>query len=66
MINARGDSITPVETSQLPLFRLLGAAAKDKRYARFDGTHAPAKFQDVIRETLDWLDRYLGPVAVSG
>jgi formylglycine-generating enzyme required for sulfatase activity/dienelactone hydrolase len=66
MINARGDVITPVETSQLPLFRLLGAPAEDKRYALYDGTHVPTRFQDVIRETLDWLDRYLGPVAVSG
>jgi hypothetical protein len=65
MINARGDFVTPVETSQLPMLRLLGAPPADKRHALFDGSHAPTRFNDVVRETLSWLDRYLGPVALS-
>ena len=49
-----------METSQLPLFRLLGAPAQDKRQVITEGGHAPP--QDlVVKETIDWLDRYLGP-----
>jgi pimeloyl-ACP methyl ester carboxylesterase len=61
MLNGRYDFIFPVETSQLPLFRLLGAPAQDKRQVITEGGHAPP--QDlVVKETIDWLDRYLGPV----
>jgi pimeloyl-ACP methyl ester carboxylesterase len=61
MLNGRYDFFFPVETSQLPLFRLLGAAAQDKRQVITEGGHAPP--QDlVVKETIDWLDRYLGPV----
>jgi dienelactone hydrolase len=62
MINGRYDSY---ETEQLPLLRWLGTPAKDKRHAVFDTGHIPAR-DDIIKETLDWLDRYLGPVNQSG
>ena len=61
MINGRYDFIFPLETSQRPLFRLLGAPEKDKRHAIIAGGHA-TPMNDVIKETLNWLDRYLGPV----
>jgi formylglycine-generating enzyme required for sulfatase activity/dienelactone hydrolase/predicted Ser/Thr protein kinase len=61
MVNGRDDLAFPLETSQIPLFRLLGAAEKDKRHFVVEGGHAPLN-QEVIRETLEWLDRYLGPV----
>lgn len=55
-------SIFPVESSQLPLFRLLGTPAEHKRHVIFeDAGHVPPRL-DVIREILGWLDRYLGPV----
>ena len=61
MINGRYDFFFPVETSQQPLFALLGAKASDKRYIVVDGGHYPP--QDLlVKETVDWLDRYLGPV----
>jgi hypothetical protein len=53
--------IFPLETSQIPMFRLLGAADTDKRHVVLEGGHV-AFNQDVIREVLGWLDRYLGPV----
>jgi hypothetical protein len=62
MINGRSDLLVPLETSQIPMFRLLGAPAKDKRHVVLEGGHASVRFQEVIKETLDWLDRYLGPV----
>jgi len=61
MLNGRNDFLFPIESSQLPLFRLLGAPEKDKRHVVFDSGHVPPR-QPLIREILDWLDKYLGPV----
>jgi dienelactone hydrolase len=65
MINGRYDFLRPVESSQLPLFRLLGAPSKDKRHVIFDSGHIPPRIP-AIRETLQQLDRYLGPVRRKG
>jgi hypothetical protein len=61
MIDGKYDFDTPLNCCQLPLFRLLGTPARDKRHALFDAGHLPDR-NDIIRETLDWLDKYLGPV----
>ncbi len=61
MLNGRYDFSFPVETSQRPLFQFLGARAQDKRHVVAEGGHWPP--QDLlVKETIDWLDRYLGPV----
>lgn len=60
MLNGRHDFQFPLETSQLPLFRLLGTPASDKRHVVFDSGHVPPRME-VIKEILDWLDRYFGP-----
>ena len=59
----RDDFLLPLETAQKPFLELLGAPPEDKRLAVLDGGHLPPDRQAIIRETLDWLDRYLGPVA---
>ena len=61
MLNGRYDHFFPLEESQNPLFNLLGTPAKDKKHVVYDTGHAPPR-KDFIRESLDWLDRYLGPV----
>ena len=61
MINGKYDFDTPLNTCQIPLFRLLGTPPKDKRHALFDTGHIPPR-NEIIKETLDWLDHYLGPV----
>jgi eukaryotic-like serine/threonine-protein kinase len=61
MINGRYDFLLPLETNQEPLFRLLGTPPADKRHLVLDSGHAPP-LTPWIRETLDWLDHYLGPV----
>jgi formylglycine-generating enzyme required for sulfatase activity/cephalosporin-C deacetylase-like acetyl esterase len=49
------------ETSSLPFFSMLGTPDADKRRIIYDtGHNLPPN--DAIKETLDWLDRYLGPV----
>jgi eukaryotic-like serine/threonine-protein kinase len=60
----RSDFLFPVETSMRPMFRLLGAPEKDKRLFLRDGGHVPPDGQLSIerKETLDWFDRYLGPI----
>jgi hypothetical protein len=61
MINGRYDFAIPLETCQEPFFHLLGAAPQNKKHVLFDTGHAPPQLP-VMKEALDWLDRYLGPV----
>ena len=61
MLNGRLDFFFPVETAQLPFLRMLGTPPEDRRHVLFDSGHVPPP-KERIRETLDWLDRYLGPV----
>ena len=60
MVNGRYDYVFPLEMSQNPLFRLFGSPEKDKRHVVFDTGHTPPN-DVLIKEVLDWLDRYLGP-----
>jgi pimeloyl-ACP methyl ester carboxylesterase len=61
MINGRDDFVYPVDSSQIPKFRLLGTPPQDKRHAILEAGHVLPR-TGFIKETLDWLDRYLGPV----
>ncbi|PYT62078.1 MAG: hypothetical protein DMG35_08290 [Acidobacteria bacterium] len=61
MVNGRYDHFFPYEKSQKVMFQLLGTPAKDKRHAVFEAGHIPPHDQ-MIKEILDWLDRYQGPV----
>ena len=62
MVNGRYDPGINLETALRPLFDNLGTPEKDKRLYLTDSDHIPP-INDVIRETLAWLDTYLGPVA---
>ena len=60
---ARYDATYPLEQSQLPLFRLLGAAEGDKRHVLLETGHdVRVQRAAMTRETLAWFDKYLGPV----
>jgi len=61
MMNGRDDFLSPLEQSQIPMFRLLGTAGKDKRRVVFDSGHSVPR-TELIKEVLAWLGRYLGPV----
>jgi dienelactone hydrolase len=61
MLNGRLDHFFPVETSQLPMFKLLGSAPERKKQLIYDAGHLVPHSQ-LVKETLDWFDRYLGPV----
>jgi eukaryotic-like serine/threonine-protein kinase len=63
MVNGRYDYTFPLETSQDPLFRMLGTPAADKRHVVLDTPHDVTQQRPrLIREALGWLDRYLGRV----
>jgi dienelactone hydrolase/predicted Ser/Thr protein kinase len=62
MVNGREDFDLPYATAQVPMFRMLGTPAANKKHAVFEGGHIPAQQQGPIKEMLAWLDRYLGPV----
>jgi dienelactone hydrolase len=59
MLNGRDDFTFPIETSQRPMFQALGTAAADKRHVIYDGGHV-FPFARIEKDTLDWMDRYLG------
>jgi eukaryotic-like serine/threonine-protein kinase len=60
MLNGQYDHYFPVESSQQPMFRLLGTPPDRKRQVISEGGHFVPRPQ-LVKETLDWLDRYLGP-----
>jgi dipeptidyl aminopeptidase/acylaminoacyl peptidase len=61
LINGKEDFAFPLETSVRPLFQLLGVPESDKKLVVVDSGHIPERLP-TIKETLSWLDRYLGPV----
>jgi hypothetical protein len=63
MVNGRYDATFPLDSSQEPLFRMLGTPAADKRHVVFDTPHdVRLRRPDLVREVLAWLDKYLGRV----
>ncbi|MGH9315092.1 MAG: SUMF1/EgtB/PvdO family nonheme iron enzyme [Vicinamibacterales bacterium] len=61
LVNGRDDFQAPIE-SQLRLLELLGTPAEHKRHVALEGGHAPSDMRGLIREVLDWYDKYLGAV----
>jgi len=63
MINGRYDFVFPLDKVQKPMFRWFGTPEKDKRHVVLETTHyALVARNQVVREVLGWLDKYLGPV----
>ena len=63
MINGRYDVASPLETSLRPLFNSLGPPAADKKLVLLETGHAMVGYVETTRESLAWLDRYLGEAA---
>ena len=64
MMNGRYDLDYPLETCQKPLLNALGTPPADKKLVLLEAGHAMVGFPASTRESLDWLDRYLGPVPI--
>lgn len=63
MLNGRHDLVFPHETHQKAFLERLGTPPEDKRHVVWDVGHFGFPIGEFIREQLDWMDRYLGPVA---
>lgn len=61
MINGSDDFLLPMR-AQKQLYERLATPPQDKRHVTLAGGHIPSSRIDIIREVLDWLDKYLGPV----
>jgi eukaryotic-like serine/threonine-protein kinase len=64
MLHGRYDLQLPLESEGRPMFDLLGTPAPDKRLYLVDSDHWIPR-PDLIRESLAWLDKYLGPVETT-
>jgi len=66
MLNGEYDAIFPRVESQEPMFGLLGTRAKDKSHRLFKSGHDAIPTPERVKATIDWFDRYLGPVDQKG
>ena len=61
MLNGRYDAIYRLESDVRVLYDLLGTPDSDKRLVLYDTDHF-IPVNERVKESLNWLDRYLGPV----
>ena len=61
LINGRNDFQSPFE-AQRRFVELLGTPPEHKKHVVLEGGHVPNDFRGLVREALDWFDKYLGPV----
>jgi serine/threonine protein kinase/dienelactone hydrolase len=61
MLNGRYDFFFPVESNQEPFYRMLGSKKEEKKHILYDTGHNIPR-NELIKEMLNWLDQYLGPV----
>jgi cephalosporin-C deacetylase-like acetyl esterase len=61
MLNGKFDADFPYETSQKPLYEMLGSSKENKHQFLYESGHFVPR-NELIKETLDWLDKYLGQV----
>ena len=65
LVGGKYDHRFPMVTSQIPFYNSLGTPTADKRQVFCEAGHFPP-LKDYIRESLAWLDKYLGPVTPKG
>jgi hypothetical protein len=61
LLNGHYDFFFPVESTQLPFFNLIGTKKDQKKRVEYETGHNIPR-NELIKETLNWLDLYLGPV----
>ncbi len=55
------DFTEPIDPYQRAFFEHLGTPDENKRMVVFDAGHQPLPLEGVLRETVDFLERHLGP-----
>jgi cephalosporin-C deacetylase-like acetyl esterase len=61
MLNGKYDSFFPYETTVLPFLNLLGTPKENKKCIVYETDHNVPP-DEMVKETLNWLDKYFGPV----
>ncbi len=61
MLNGRYDIFYPNEVTVKPMFDLLATNPRDKKLVIYDTDHY-IPYREMVKETLAWLDKYLGKV----
>ncbi len=61
MLNGKYDFIFPYESTVKPMFDNLGTPEQHKKLVLYETDHFVPK-SEIIKETLNWLDKYFGPV----
>jgi cephalosporin-C deacetylase-like acetyl esterase len=61
MLNGKYDFTLGLDTCVRPMYELLGTPDEHKRLKVYETDHFVPR-NEVIKETMTWLDRYLGPV----
>ena len=61
MLNGKYDFSFPLESTVITMFDLLGTTEQHKTLIIYDTDHFVPK-TEMIKETLNWLDKYFGPI----
>jgi dienelactone hydrolase len=64
VLSGRYDTAFPFDSTVVPMFRILGTPTGLKRQVVYDTGHFVPRDQ-LIKETVDWYDRHLGPVTYA-
>jgi dienelactone hydrolase len=62
MLSGRYDHVFPLETSSKLMFEYLGTPQEHKKQLIYDVGHTGPPRYEIIKESLNWFDIYLGPV----
>jgi formylglycine-generating enzyme required for sulfatase activity/cephalosporin-C deacetylase-like acetyl esterase len=61
MLNGHYDFFFPVDSTQIPFYNLLGSKKDEKKRIQYETGHNIPR-NELIKETLNWFDLWLGPV----
>ncbi len=61
MLNGEYDLLIPLDLSVTPMFEMLGTPPEHKRLKVYATDHFIPS-DEFVKESLAWLDKYLGPV----
>ena len=62
MQGGKYDVLFPIELNQKPHLGLFGTAEKDKQLKIYETGHGVWRKNQALKDDLDFLDKYLGPV----
>jgi formylglycine-generating enzyme required for sulfatase activity/dienelactone hydrolase len=60
MLNGRYDFFFPVDSTQEPFYQMLGSKKEQKKHLVYETSHNIPR-NELIKESTNWLDQYLGP-----